>query len=71
MNHSIYSADKATHRKVVMFVLLTGIVIMATTLTARLPHLETDVQMKAVQAVHEPHSGSAVSEMARSEKRSI
>lgn len=71
MNHSIYSADRSTHLKVVVSVLLTSTAIMAATLTARLTHPEIDVQAKATQAVHQPHLQSTVSEMARVEKHAI
>lgn len=36
MNHSIFTADKATHLKVVVAGLLAGIAAVATTLTAHL-----------------------------------
>ncbi|MGX1016833.1 hypothetical protein AB7M69_011251 [Bradyrhizobium japonicum] len=49
MNHSIYSADRATHLKVVISVLLAGIAIVAITLTAGLTHPEIDVQKATAQ----------------------
>lgn len=71
MNHSVYSADKATHLKVVISAFLVSIAVMATTLAVRLTHPEINVQVKAAQAVYKPYTGSAVSEMARVEKHAI
>lgn len=71
MNHSIYTADKATHLKVVVSVLLINIAIMATTLTARLVHPEVTTQTMAIQRVHKPHPGHALTEMTRIEKHPI
>jgi hypothetical protein len=71
MNHSIYSADKATHLKVMIFALLTSIAIMAATLTVRMVQPETNRPMKATQAVHKPFPASAVTEMAHFEKHPI
>ena len=71
MNHSVYSADKATHLKVVISALLVSIAIMATTLAARLTHPEINVQANATQAAYKPHRGSAVSEVARVDKHPI
>ncbi|MHC2289499.1 hypothetical protein [Bradyrhizobium barranii] len=59
MNHSIYSADRATHLKVVISVLLAGIAIVAITLTARLTHPEIDVQKATAQTVYEARSSHA------------
>lgn len=71
MNHSIYTADKATHLKVVVSVLLTSIAIMAATLTARLAHPEVSTQAMAIPTVQKPHPGHALTEMARIEKHPI
>ena len=71
MNHSIYSADKATHLRVVISALLTGITIMAAALTVRMIQPETDMPVKAARAVHKAHSVSAVTELARVEKHPI
>ena len=71
MNHSIYTADRATHLKVVVSVLLTSIAIMAATLTARLAHPEVGMQTTAIRTVHKPDPGHALTEMARMEKHPI
>lgn len=69
MNHSIYTADKATHLKVVVSVLLASIAILATTLTVRLTHPE---MMKATtQAVYEAGPGHALTEIAQRERHPI
>jgi len=71
MNHSIYTADKATHLKVVVFGLLASVAIMAITLTARLAHPEVDTRATATQTVSRPHTGHAVTELARLNKHPI
>ncbi|MDN5002170.1 hypothetical protein ACFQZO_14880 [Bradyrhizobium sp. GCM10027634] len=71
MNHSIYTADKATHVKVVVSVLLTSIAIMAITLTARLTHPDVNARAMATQTVSKPHPGHALTELARLEKHPI
>ncbi|TQF26228.1 hypothetical protein UNPF46_34895 [Bradyrhizobium sp. UNPF46] len=71
MNHSIHSADKATHLKVVISALLTGITIMAAALTVRMTQPETNIPVKAARAVYKAHPVSAVTEMARVEKHPI
>ncbi|MET3278945.1 hypothetical protein ABIF43_004434 [Bradyrhizobium japonicum] len=55
MNHSIYTADRATHLKVVVSVLLVGIAIVAATLTVRLTHPATSAQITATHTVYKPH----------------
>lgn len=37
MNHSIYSADRATHLKIVVVALVAGVAIAAIGITARIP----------------------------------
>lgn len=71
MNHSIYSADKTTHLKVVISALLTGIAIVAAALTVRMMQPETDMPVKAARAVHKPYPASAVTEMASLGKHPI
>lgn len=71
MNHSIYSADRATHLKVVISVLLASIAIVATTLTARLSHPEIDVQNATAQTVYEARSNHALTEIVQREKHPI
>jgi hypothetical protein len=70
MNHSIYSADKATHLEVIISVLLASIVILATTLTARLRHPEMNVKATA-QTVYEASPGHALTEIAQHERHPI
>ncbi len=72
MNHSVYTADKATHLKaVVVFVLLTSIAIVTITLAARLTHPEVNAQKIKTQTVHLTRSGNALIEIAQSERRPI
>jgi hypothetical protein len=71
MNHSIYTADKATHLKVVVAALLASIAIMATTLGTRLPHPEMNAQATAKQAIYKPRPGHALTQMARTERQPI
>lgn len=67
MNHSIHSADRATHLKVVIAVLLASTAIVATTLTARLSHPEMDVKA-TTQTVYETRPGHALTEIAQHER---
>lgn len=71
MNHSVYSADRATHLKVVASVLLLSVVIVATTLAARLTHSEVELRNARTQTVQQPRSGHAVTEISRDERRPI
>jgi hypothetical protein len=71
MNHSIYTADRATHLKVVVSVLLTGITIMAAALIARLPHTEVSTQAMTTLRVYKAHPGHALTEMAPIAKHPI
>ncbi|MBR0827167.1 hypothetical protein JQ596_16650 [Bradyrhizobium manausense] len=71
MNHSIYTADKASHLKVVVSVLLASIAIVATTLTARLTHPEIDLQKATTQTVYEPRSNHALSEIVQRDTHPI
>jgi hypothetical protein len=70
MNHSIYTADKATHLKVVVSVLLASIAIVATSLTARLPHPEMNVKA-TTQTVYEARPAHALTEIAQRERHPI
>ncbi|WP_271568203.1 hypothetical protein [Bradyrhizobium sp. CCBAU 11386] len=65
MNHSIYTADRATHLKVVVSVLLVSIAIMAAAMTVRLTHPATSVQVTATHTVYKPHRSHALTEMAQ------
>lgn len=71
MNHSIYTADKATHLKVVVAGLLASIAIMATTLGTRLAHPEINAQVAAKQAIYKPHPSHALTKVARTERQPI
>lgn len=71
MNHSIYTADKATHLKVVVSVLLASIAIAATTLTARLTHSEMNVRKATTHIVYEPRPGHALTEIVQRDRRPI
>ena len=71
MNHSMYTADKATHLKVVVAALIAGIAITAAMLGTRLAHPENDAQAMATQTVYKPHLSPALTEMTRIEKHPI
>ena len=51
--------------------LLAGIAILATTLTARLSHPEIDVQKATAQTVYEARSNHALTEIVQREKHPI
>jgi len=63
MNHSIYSADRATHLKVVVYTLLASIIIMTTILATRLAHPEFNVRVTPTQTVYKPNSNHALTEL--------
>lgn len=65
MNHSIYTADKATHLKVVVSGLLAGIAIVAISLTVHLAQPETNARKAATLAVHQPHPVHTLIRMAQ------
>jgi hypothetical protein len=67
----MYTADKATHLRVVVSALLASIAIVTTTLTARLTHLEMDVQKVTTHTVYEPRSGRALTEIVQRERHPI
>jgi cell division protein FtsN len=71
MNHSIYTADRATHLKVVVAVLLASIAIMATTLGAKIAHSDTNGQAMATQTIYKPRPGNSLTQMTQAEKRPI
>ncbi|MBR0848528.1 hypothetical protein JQ543_12320 [Bradyrhizobium diazoefficiens] len=68
MNHSIYTADQATHLKIVISALLASIAIMAATLTDRLARPAASEQMKTIHTAYKPCPGQAVTEMIRPEQ---
>ena len=70
MNHSIYSADRAMHLKVVIAVLVASTAMMATTLAARLSRPEMNVKA-AARAVHETRPGHALTAIAQHERHPI
>ncbi|RQH13572.1 hypothetical protein [Bradyrhizobium sp. RP6] len=65
MNHSIYTADKATHLKVVVAGLFAGIAIVATTLTVHLVQPELSFQKAKTLAVYQARPMHALTEMAQ------
>ncbi|MGW1422512.1 hypothetical protein ACWAT4_20625 [Bradyrhizobium manausense] len=71
MNHSVYTADKATHLKVVISVLLINITVMAIMLTARLTQPEVSAGAAATLSVDKPHPTQALTELARLKKHPI
>jgi hypothetical protein len=65
MNHSIYTADKATHLKVVVVGLLAGITVGATALTVHLAQPEMNAPKARTLAVYQPRPIHALTEMAQ------
>ncbi|MBR0992416.1 hypothetical protein JQ580_17015 [Bradyrhizobium japonicum] len=65
MNHSIYSADKATHLKVVVAGATGGIAIVMTALTVHLNHPDINGQKATTLAVYQPHPARALTRMAQ------
>lgn len=63
MNHSIYTADKATHLKVVAAGLLASIAIIATTLSVHLA--QPELSLPSVRPVHQAHLMQTPTEFAR------
>ncbi len=71
MNHSIYTADKATHLKVVVAALLASIAIVTTTLCTRLAPPEMNAQVMATQTIYKPRPSHPLAEVARTERHPI
>ncbi|WP_298877484.1 hypothetical protein [uncultured Bradyrhizobium sp.] len=71
MNHSIYTADKTTHLKVVVLVLVGSIALMVMMLTARVAHPEFNARATATRTVYEPHPDRALTALTRPEKHPI
>jgi hypothetical protein len=71
MNHSIYTADRATHLKVVVAVLLASIAIVATTLGSRLAQPDVTWRATAVQTIYKPCPGNTLTETAGIERQPI
>ncbi len=67
MNHSIYTADKATHLKVVVGGLLAGIAIVATTLSVRLA--EPELSLLSARPVHQAHLMQAPTELVQRQSK--
>ncbi|WP_128923879.1 hypothetical protein [Bradyrhizobium guangxiense] len=65
MNHSIYTADKATHLKVVVAGLLAGIAIVTISLAVHLAQPEMDARKATTLAVHKAHPAHALTRMAQ------
>ncbi|MFK4506597.1 hypothetical protein ACVIW2_000423 [Bradyrhizobium huanghuaihaiense] len=65
MNHSIYSADKATHLKVVVAGLAAGIAIAMTALTVHQGHPDLNGQKAKTLAVYQPHPARVLTKMAQ------
>ncbi|KQT26690.1 MULTISPECIES: hypothetical protein [Bradyrhizobium] len=63
MNHSIYTAEKATHLKVVAAGLLAGIAIVAATLSVRFA--ESELSPLSARHVHQAHLVQTPTEMAQ------
>ncbi|MDH6256476.1 hypothetical protein [Bradyrhizobium sp. BR13661] len=71
MNHSIYTADKATHLKVVVVALLAGTAIMAATLGNRVARPGINAQTMTTRTVYKPLPSPILTEMTRIGKHAI
>lgn len=71
MNHSLYTADRSTHLRIVVATLLASIAILATTLSTKMAHLDADGRSMATQTVNKQRPGHNLAEMARIEKHPI
>ncbi|WP_143106058.1 hypothetical protein [Bradyrhizobium sp. Gha] len=71
MNHSIYTADRSTHLRIVVATLLASIAMMATMLGTKLAHLDANGRSMATQTVYKQRPNHNFIEMARIEKRPI
>ena len=63
MNHSIYSADRSTHLKIVVVALVAGIAVAAFGISARTSsddYTQTALVMKAGKAVTVTSSGASL-----------
>jgi hypothetical protein len=65
MNHSMHTADRATHLKVVVAGLIAGIAVVTTTLTLHLTYPDMDVQKPTTVAVHQPHPTHVLTKIAQ------
>lgn len=65
MNHSIYTADKTTHLKVVVGGLLAGIAIATTALSVHLSHPDMNVSKPKTLAVYQPHQVHVLTRIAQ------
>jgi len=68
MNHSIYSADRATHLKVVVSLLLACTAILVTALGARLAHPEVNAHAAATQSIYRPSLNHILTQSVRTGK---
>jgi len=71
MNHSIYSADRATHLKIIVSTLLASMTIMTTILATRPAHPEINAGVTATQTVSRPNSNQALTELVRTGRHPI
>ncbi|GGI29660.1 hypothetical protein [Bradyrhizobium guangdongense] len=65
MNHSMHTADRATHLKVVVAGLIAGTAILTTALALHLTYPDMDVQKPTTVAVHQPHPAHVLTRIAQ------
>ena len=65
MNHSIHTADKATHLKVVVAGLVAATAIVTTALTLHLTDPDKNVQRPMTVTVHQPHPAHVLTRIAQ------
>ncbi|SFQ00019.1 hypothetical protein SAMN05216330_11377 [Bradyrhizobium sp. Ghvi] len=65
MNHSMHTADRATHLKVVVAGLIAGIAIVTTALTVHLTYPDLNVQKPTTVTVHQPHPNQVLTRIAQ------
>ena len=71
MNHSVYSADRATHLKIVISVLAIGIAILGAALTARLLRPDLSIEKPKSLTIYRPQPNRVLVEMARYDGREL
>ena len=71
MNRSVYSADRATHLKIVISVLAIGIAILGAALTVRLLYPDLSTEKPKSLTIYRPQPNRVLVEMARYDGREL
>ncbi|MDA9431793.1 hypothetical protein [Bradyrhizobium sp. CCBAU 51627] len=65
MNHSMHTADKATHLKVIVAGLIAGIAIVTTALALHLTYPDLNAQRRTTVTVQQPHPTHVMTRIAQ------